>query len=77
VKELNKAIQDLKVELEIIKKTQMEANLEMKNLGKSSRVTYVSIINKIQEIEERNISCRRYWTNIMQTLREHKFQPWL
>jgi hypothetical protein len=60
VKELNKAIQDLKVELEIIKKTQMEANLEMKNLGKSSRVTYVSIINKIQEIEERNISCRRY-----------------
>jgi hypothetical protein len=34
VKELNKVIQDLKVEVEIIKKTQMEANLEMENLGK-------------------------------------------
>lgn len=31
VKELNKAIQDLKVEVETIKKTQMEANLEMEN----------------------------------------------
>ena len=29
VKELNKEIQDLKVEIETIKKTQMEANLEM------------------------------------------------
>jgi esterase/lipase len=34
VKELNKVIQDLKVEVETIKKTQMEANLEMENLGK-------------------------------------------
>ena len=31
MKELNKAIQDLKVEVETIKKTQMEANLEMEN----------------------------------------------
>jgi hypothetical protein len=29
VKELNKAVQDLKVEIETIMKTQMEANLEM------------------------------------------------
>ena len=29
VKELNRVIQDLKVEVETIKKTQMEANLEM------------------------------------------------
>jgi prefoldin subunit 5 len=34
VKELNKAIQDLKVELETIKKTQMEVNMEMENLRK-------------------------------------------
>ena len=47
MKELNKAIQDLKVEVETVKKTQMEANLEMENLGKSSGITDVSIINRI------------------------------
>jgi hypothetical protein len=50
---LNKAIQDLKVEVETIKKTQMEADLEMENLRKRSGITDVSIINRIQEIEER------------------------
>jgi hypothetical protein len=34
VKGLNKAIQDLKVEIKTIKKMQMEADLEMENLGK-------------------------------------------
>jgi len=53
VKELNKAVQDLKVEVETIKKTQMEANLEMENLGKRSGITDVSITNRIQEIEEK------------------------
>jgi methyl-accepting chemotaxis protein len=53
VKELNKATQDLKVEVETIKKTQMEANLEMENLGKRSGFIDVSITNRIQEIEER------------------------
>ena len=53
VKELNKVIQDLKVEVETIKKTQMEANLEMENLGKRSGITDVSITNRIQKIEER------------------------
>ena len=53
MKELNKAVQHLKVEVEIIKKTQMEANLEMENLGKRSGITDVSITNRIQEIEER------------------------
>ena len=53
VKELNKVIQDLKVEVETIKKTQMEANLEMENLGKRSGITDVSITNRTQEIEER------------------------
>jgi hypothetical protein len=36
VKELYKVIQYLKVEVETINKTQMEANLEMENLGKRS-----------------------------------------
>jgi hypothetical protein len=38
VKELNKVVQDLKVEVETIKKTQMEANLEMENVGKRSGI---------------------------------------
>jgi methyl-accepting chemotaxis protein len=52
-KELNKVIQDLKLVVETIKKTQMEANLEMENLGKRAEITYISITNKIQEMEER------------------------
>jgi hypothetical protein len=47
VKELNKAGQDLRVEVETIKKTQMEANLEMENLGKSSGITDVIITSRI------------------------------
>jgi hypothetical protein len=53
VKESNKVIKDTKVEIETIKKTQMEANLEMENLGKGSGIIDVSITNRIQEIEER------------------------
>jgi chromosome segregation ATPase len=53
VKELNTVIQDIKVEVETIKKTQMEANLEMENLGKRSEITDVSITNRIKEIEDR------------------------
>jgi hypothetical protein len=56
VKELNKVVQDLKVEGETIKKSQMEATLKMENLGKRSGITDVSIINRKQEIEE-TISC--------------------
>jgi hypothetical protein len=41
------------MEIEIIKKTQMEATLEMENIGKSSETTDASINNRIQEIEER------------------------
>ena len=36
VKELNKTIQDLKMELETIKKSQRETTLELRNLGKRS-----------------------------------------
>ena len=35
------AIQDLEMEVETINKTQMEANLELENLGKRSRITDV------------------------------------
>jgi hypothetical protein len=60
---MNKAIQDLEVEVETIKKTQIEAKLEMENLRKRSGITDmivylsamdVSIINRIQETKEKN-----------------------
>jgi hypothetical protein len=53
VKELNKTIQDLKMEEETMKKSQRETTLELENLGKRSGIIDVSITNRIQEIEER------------------------
>ena len=51
--ELNKTIQDLKMEVETMKKTQRETTLEIENLGKKSGTIDVSISNSIQEMEER------------------------
>lgn len=53
VKEVNKTTQDLKIELEKLKKTQMEEIMERKNLGKKTGTTEVSITNRLQEMEER------------------------
>jgi DNA repair ATPase RecN len=53
VKKLNKIIQDLKMEIDIKKKPQRETILEIGNPGKRSGVIDASIINRIQEIEER------------------------
>ena len=53
VKEMNKTDRDLKMEIETIKKTHTEGILEMKNLGKRTRITHVCITNRIEEIEER------------------------
>jgi hypothetical protein len=53
VMELKKTIQDLKMEVEIIKKTQRERTLEIETLGKKSGSIDVSISNRIQEMEER------------------------
>jgi predicted nucleic acid-binding Zn-ribbon protein len=53
VKELNKYIYDLKMEIETIEKSQKEITLEIENLGKRSGVIDASINNRIQEIEER------------------------
>ena len=46
-------IQDLKMEVERIKKTQRETTLEIETLGKKSGTIDVSISNRIQEMEER------------------------
>jgi hypothetical protein len=53
VKELNKTIQDLKMGVETMKKSQRETTLEIENLEKKSRAIDASIRNRIQEIEER------------------------
>ena len=53
VMELNKTIQELKWEVDTIKKTQRETTLELENLGKKSGIIDSSISNKIQEMEER------------------------
>ena len=50
---MNKTIQDLKVEIETVKKSQRETALELENLGKRSGVIDASITKRIQEIEER------------------------
>ena len=49
----NKIIQDLKMEIETIKKSQRETTLALENLGKKLGVIDASITKRIQEIEER------------------------
>ena len=51
--ELNKTIQDLKMEVERIKKSQGKITLDIEYLGKKSGDMDASINNRIQEIEER------------------------
>ena len=53
VMEFNKAIQDLKMHVETIKKTQRETTLDIEILGKKSGTIDASISNRMQEIEER------------------------
>jgi peptidoglycan hydrolase CwlO-like protein len=55
VKELNKTIQDLKIEIETIKESQRETTLEIKIPGKRSGVIDANITNRIQEIEGRRV----------------------
>ena len=44
---MNKTIQDLKMEVETIKKSKRKTTLEIKNLGKRSGVIDASITNRI------------------------------
>ena len=53
MKKLNKTIQDLKTEVETIKKSQRETTLDIESLGKKSGVMDTSINNRIQEREKR------------------------
>jgi predicted nucleic acid-binding Zn-ribbon protein len=68
---MNKTIQDLKIELETIKKSQRETTLELKNLGKRSGVIDACITNRIQEIEERISGAEDNIENIDTTVKEN------
>jgi cell division protein FtsL len=68
---MNKTIQDLKMEIETIKKSQKETTLEIENLGKRSGVIDASITNRIQEIEERISEAEDSIENIDTTVKEN------
>ena len=71
MKELNNAVKYLKVEVETIKKTQMEATLEIVNLGKMLGITNVSITNKMQKAEETISGVEDTLENIGTTVKEN------
>jgi predicted nucleic acid-binding Zn-ribbon protein len=71
VKELNKTIQDIKMEVETIKKSQRETTLEIENLGKKSGAIDASITNRIQVMEERTSGAEDSIENIYTTVEEN------
>jgi predicted nucleic acid-binding Zn-ribbon protein len=68
---MNKVIQDLKLEIETVKKSQRERTLELENLGKRSGVIDASITNRIQEIDERISGAEHTIENIDTTIKEN------
>jgi predicted nucleic acid-binding Zn-ribbon protein len=71
VMELNKTIQDLKREVDTIKKTQSEAMLEIEKLGKKSGTIDTSITNRIKEMEDRISGAEDSIENIGTTIKEN------
>jgi uncharacterized coiled-coil protein SlyX len=65
------SIQDLKMEVETIKKSQRETTLEIETLGKKSGAIDASISNRIQEIEERISGAEDTIENIDTTVKEN------
>jgi hypothetical protein len=74
VKELNKPIQDLKMEVETIKKSQRETTLELEILGKKSGTIDASIRKRIQEMEERISGAEDCIENMDTTDKNAKFK---
>ena len=68
---MNKTIQDLKMEIEIVNKSQSETSLKIENLGKNSGVIDGSINNRIQEIEERISDAEDTIESIDTTIKEN------
>jgi predicted nucleic acid-binding Zn-ribbon protein len=64
-------MQDLKMEVETIKKTQRETTLKIETLGKKSGTIDASISNRIQEMEERISGAEDSIENINTTIKEN------
>ena len=71
VKVMNKTIQDLKPEIETIKKSQIKLTLELENIGKRSGVIDAVITNRIKWAEERISGVEDTIENIDTTVMEH------
>jgi predicted nucleic acid-binding Zn-ribbon protein len=69
--ELNKTIQDLRREVETIKKIQSETTLKIETLGKKSGLIDASISNRIQEIEETISGAEDSIENMGTTIKEN------
>jgi chromosome segregation ATPase len=69
--EMNKAILDLKREVDTIKKTQSKATWEIETLGKKSGTIDMSINKRIQEMEERITGAEDFIENIRTTIKEN------
>jgi BMFP domain-containing protein YqiC len=71
LKEINKTVQDLKMDIEVIKKIQSKGILEVEKLGKRTRTTNASITNRIQELEERISGMRETIEEIDTSIKEN------
>jgi predicted nucleic acid-binding Zn-ribbon protein len=69
--ELKKTIQDLKMEIETITKTQRETTLEIQTLRNKSGTIETSISNRIQEMEERIPGAEDSIENMDTTIKEN------
>jgi vacuolar-type H+-ATPase subunit E/Vma4 len=88
---IEKTIQDLKREVQTIKKTQSETTLEMEILGKKSGTIHASISNRMKKIEERisgaedsienthnnkkNAKCKKILTQDIQEIQDTMRRP--
>ena len=68
---MSKTIEDLKREVDTIKKTQSEAKLEIETLGQKSGTIDASISNRIQEMEERISGAEDSIGNMNTTIKEN------
>jgi hypothetical protein len=69
--ELNKTFQDLKMEVETMKKTQRVTTLEIEILVKKSGTIDVNISNRIQDMEERISGAEDSIENMETTIKEN------
>ena len=64
-------VQEIKMEIERIKKTKMEATMEMDNLGKRSGVTDASMTNRVKDKDEKILGTEGTIENIGKSVKEN------